>query len=398
MALSGTLDTFALPDVFRLLASTGKTGRLRVTGDRGSGSVWFDGGKLVATEVTGPGGADDGPVEAVFSLLRFAAGSFTFENDARAPHAGTPAEMEPVLAEAENLLVEWRSIVAVVPSLDAWVTLRPALGGADVMVDAARWSVIAAVGSGRTIGEVAAALELGELAVCRVVKELVELGLVEVGERPADLFAPAPAPGTGEPAFGGDAGPVTMPGGVDPSVGSDPADAGPVPDADFAGLGVAGADVGAASDGLGDAAADLGGTAGADEAVPAPDPAPHPVQPSLASLDTAGGDDPLLPAGDPLEQLRGGVDRPDAPPAPAPGGDGLFGAATAAEAAASDELDPAEMARQLANLSPKAAKAVARAARATSAAEREEALAQVEAEADGIDRGMLLRFLGSVED
>lgn len=397
MALSGTLDTFALPDVFRLLASTGKTGRLRVTGDRGSGSVWFDGGKLVATEVTGPGGADDGPVEAVFSLLRFTAGSFTFENDARAPHAGSPEEMGPVLAEAENLLVEWRSIVAVVPSLDAWVTLRPTLGGADVMVDAARWSVIAAVGSGRTIGEVAAALELGELAVCRVVKELVELGLVEVGERPPDLFEPAPASGVGEPAsFGGvsDTDLVTMPEEDRPTAGIDVGDVGPPPDGVLGGLGVADASL----DEAGDASGDLGRIPVIDEAVPAPDPAPHPVQPSLASLDTADGHDPLLPAGDPLEQLRGGVDTPDAPPAPAPSGDGFFGAATAAEAAASDELDPAEMARQLANLSPKAAKAVARAARATSAAEREEALAQVEAEADGIDRGMLLRFLGSVDD
>ena len=48
MALQGTLDTFALPDVLRLLASTRKTGRLRITADRGSGSIWLDGGSVVA--------------------------------------------------------------------------------------------------------------------------------------------------------------------------------------------------------------------------------------------------------------------------------------------------------------------------------------------------------------
>ena len=37
MALQGTLDTFALPDVLRLLAATKKTGRLRITGGRGTG-------------------------------------------------------------------------------------------------------------------------------------------------------------------------------------------------------------------------------------------------------------------------------------------------------------------------------------------------------------------------
>ena len=37
VALQGTLETFALPDVLRLLASTNKTGRLRLTGAAGHG-------------------------------------------------------------------------------------------------------------------------------------------------------------------------------------------------------------------------------------------------------------------------------------------------------------------------------------------------------------------------
>ena len=52
VALSGTLDTFALPDVLRLLASTAKSGRLRVSGNRGSGSVWVTDGEVVASELT----------------------------------------------------------------------------------------------------------------------------------------------------------------------------------------------------------------------------------------------------------------------------------------------------------------------------------------------------------
>ena len=42
MALSGTLETFSLPDVLRLLSSTKKTGLLALDGDRaaaGSGCV-----------------------------------------------------------------------------------------------------------------------------------------------------------------------------------------------------------------------------------------------------------------------------------------------------------------------------------------------------------------------
>ena len=58
--------------------------------------------------------------------------------------------------------------------------------------------------------------------------------------------------------------------------------------------------------------------------------------------------------------------------------------------------DAAEIARQLANLSPKAAKAVAAAAKATTSEEREAALAEVDETEDPINRGLLLKFLGSV--
>ena len=90
MALSGTLDTFALPDVLRLLASTAKTGRLRITGDRGSGSVWVADGDVVATELASAVSYERTNEEVVFGLLRFTAGSFTFEADAQSPNAGEP--------------------------------------------------------------------------------------------------------------------------------------------------------------------------------------------------------------------------------------------------------------------------------------------------------------------
>ncbi len=110
VALSGTLDTFALPDVLRLLASTEKTGRLRVSGPRGSGSLWVDGGEVVATEVASTNALEPTDIEVVFGLLRFEAGTFTFENDAVASNASSASSMEPLLEAAEKMLAEWRSI------------------------------------------------------------------------------------------------------------------------------------------------------------------------------------------------------------------------------------------------------------------------------------------------
>lgn len=73
------------------------------------------------------------------------------------------------------------------------------------------------------------------------------------------------------------------------------------------------------------------------------------------------------------------------------------GAAAPAMGSNATDGDPSEIARQLASLSPRAAKAVAAAAKATTNEERDAALATIEAEDQTINRGLLLKFLGSVD-
>ena len=179
MALQGTLDTFALPDVLRLLASTKKTGRLRVSGNRGTGSVWVDDGGVTAAEATGLLQVPT-PVDVLFELLRYGEGSFTFEPDSKPADPNEPGDVEPMLIEAEHQLLEWREIEAVVPSMDARVTLAPELPRPEVVVEKERWKTIVAIGGGTTVSSIGRALGLGEVAVCRIVKDLVELGLGEV--------------------------------------------------------------------------------------------------------------------------------------------------------------------------------------------------------------------------
>jgi len=183
VALQGTIETFALPDVMRLLASTKKTGCLRLDGSRGSGSVWVESGTIVASDASGALHAGS-PVEVFFELLRFKDGDFVFDSDVTAETKGVAAEVEPTLDEAERMLEEWRAIEAVVPSLAAWVELQPELGADEVTIDRARWRLLAAVGAGTTVGELGDRFELGELAVSRLVKELVDADLVTVGDAP----------------------------------------------------------------------------------------------------------------------------------------------------------------------------------------------------------------------
>ena len=85
------------------------------------------------------------------------------------------------------------------PSLAHQVTLAADLSADEVTIDADRWRSVVAVASGRTVGELASELGLTELGVSRAVRDLVELGVVDVGV-PGDGRAPPPrAPAAAPP-------------------------------------------------------------------------------------------------------------------------------------------------------------------------------------------------------
>ena len=192
MALQGTLDTFALADVLRLLATTAKTGRLRVDGDRGEGSVWLRDGTVMSASAQRA--LDDAPSEeVVFELLRFEEGSFSFEIDELSPNGEQPEDVEVLLRDANALLNEWKELKQVVPSLDHRVTLVGALRGGDVTISAEHWPTLVAIGEGRSVRALATTLHLGELGVTRAVRDLVDLGVMAVDEPVQDAVPPAPA-------------------------------------------------------------------------------------------------------------------------------------------------------------------------------------------------------------
>jgi hypothetical protein len=358
VALQGTLETFALPDVLRLLASTKKTGCYRLDGDRGSGMLWVREGQIVGGSINGSGTSD--VTEVAFELLRFSDGDFVFEQDAEPSESGAPVDVEAVLEGAEKSLAEWKDIEAVVPSLDHFITLRKELPNDEVTIKADKWLFITIIGGGLTVGRLGAMLGLGELPVSRAVKELSELGLIELSESaPAGAASAAAAPAP-EPRveFQPEPEPEPEPEPALTLVENDTFDD--------------------------DAVVDFGSVVSEPELVDDPfapfDPngliIEEPRIPSTAEMSSSPLPDDAF--------AEPALDRFDEPaPAPAPVAD-------------ADPGDAAEIARQLANLSPKAAKAVAAAAKATTQEEREAALAEVDDAEDPINRDLLLKFLGSV--
>jgi hypothetical protein len=179
LALQGTLDAFPLPDLLRIMATTNKTGHVHLEGERGRGGVWFDRGAvvgIVAERVTSPVPLD----ELLFELLRYQQGAFRFIADEVPQQAHEPQELEAILRRATNLLEEWRTLEQIVPSLQHEVVLAPSLRHDQILINAECWSTLVAIGDGRTIGELAQRMGLGELGVSRTLRDLVELGIVVI--------------------------------------------------------------------------------------------------------------------------------------------------------------------------------------------------------------------------
>jgi hypothetical protein len=326
--------------VLRLLASTAKSGRLRLDTDRGAGSVWMDGGSVVGVESpAGSGDATDG----IFDLLRAREGSFAFVPEESPGAPESPMDVEPLLAGAEERLVEWREIEKVVPSMFSWVRLAEELPAPEVTIDAAAWSTVTAIGHGVTVADLGHSLDLSEVSVCRLVRDLVEMGLGSVTDegpttvgagatdwsavandkfQPLEFEDPEPAPVAVEPErFEPE--PVAEPERFEPS------------------------------------------SFGSDRFEPSSfgdEEAPSSLEERLAPVT-------------PLPQ------RPERAPEPAD--------------LADDEAD--EVARQLAQLSPRAAQAVAAAAAAETEAERDAALEALDEPDASVNRDLLLKFLGSVK-
>ncbi len=421
MALQGTLDTFGLPDVLRLLASTHKTGRLEVRAERGTGTVWLDGGALVAAESSATAMVDD-MVRVVFELLRHRNGLFNFEAAEQLELAGVPRDVDEVVGAAERTLAEWRAVEALVPSLEAWVSLAEDLPDPEVVLDATRWRTVVAIGAGAQVGAVGDDLGLGEVETCQAVAELVSAGLAVIGEIPAELLGetapPAPghvavahqsglrveapsgfqAAGTGAPRPAPTANAAVNPAAVASAASPapaaavtmvDPATASAAPDPAPSVVAPFGADAIDPADATNPADADpawQGDWLGRSDLEPQPESAPEPIIPT----------EPVVTPAAPAE------------PRPAPmSGSGNLGIVipglpslssrwdTPEEAPTVDDGD--EVSVELGPLTPMAARAIAMAAQATSEAERESAIAQaIEANDQPLDRGVLLRFLSSV--
>lgn len=178
--LQGSLENFALDEVLGLLAGTSKTGQLEIAGNRGTGVLTFDDGRLIdgSASYTANG---TGIEDVMFELLRYSDGTFSFSSREVGP-GENPENVASVLASAEHRLRDWRSIEMMVPSLKHEVAPSPDLPADEVTITRAEWAALNVIGSGCAVSLVCDKLDLGEVEGSRQIKSLAERQLITVNE------------------------------------------------------------------------------------------------------------------------------------------------------------------------------------------------------------------------
>ena len=230
--LAGSLKDFSIDDIFQLFSLTKKSGALRIEASGTEGHVYFANGavifavadvrrvalgaRLVAADLLTEdqlrelASSADGSAlelasallsssvveaagvesylqeqvhESVGQLLRLADGSFKFDNSTTTsdwPGQSFPAA--ELLAEGHRRLEEWHTISSQVPSLDVPIFLVPTLPGDvdDVTVARDQWQLLSLIDGRRTARDLVELTGKGEFAACKLLAELLALGLVEL--------------------------------------------------------------------------------------------------------------------------------------------------------------------------------------------------------------------------
>ena len=192
MSLQGTIETFAIADVLRLLAATNKSGRLQVQGVSRAGTVWVDSGKVLAAE------SPNTPHERATCRRRVPAvadrpGLVPLRARPRTrPSRESPWRSRRRSATPRACSASGGSSSGSFPPSTPGSSLRSELREPSVTVSAEQWKTIGAVAGGRTVAALGDSLGTGELATVRSVSQLVDLGLVDIEDTPGEAEEAAP--------------------------------------------------------------------------------------------------------------------------------------------------------------------------------------------------------------
>lgn len=187
MPLQGTFDVLDFTELLEMLARQKLTGRLHVRSRSFGANLFLEDGLLVGADQSehqpaATSGDVGGRIEEIcFEMLEAERGSFEFHpGKASSLPVGERHQPEAVLTQARRRLEEWHQLQVVIPSLDLQPRLVLDLSKAEVTLDKERWRMLTAIDGRRNLRAIGRVLNLSDFDVCRVVRTLIDDGIVEL--------------------------------------------------------------------------------------------------------------------------------------------------------------------------------------------------------------------------
>jgi hypothetical protein len=202
MGLEGNLKDFDLTDILQLVHMGKKTGVLEVTGENGTGNIFFQDGVAVHS-VCGDASGDD----AVNRVLRWRQGSFIFKPDTTSEYRSIKTPLQHLVLEAARQIDEWQDIQKLIPTMEMVLAIEenPSAGTEDIQLQPLEWRVLATVDGARPINQIIKESKLGDFETCKILYGLLSSGLLKVisqgkqAEPAPPPAAPAPKPPPPQP-------------------------------------------------------------------------------------------------------------------------------------------------------------------------------------------------------
>ena len=160
------------------------------TGDKQLGHMLVRAGLVTQSDIIQS--MRDHTLDVVYRIFSWAEGLFRFDAGQTPPQdrITVPIDLESVIMEGSRRMKEWSRLQEELPDLE--VTLRfpdqPSNRLRNISLTVEEWRVVSFVSPQNTLGQIAAALNLSEFQIRRIVYGMVQAGLVEIVEPRRRIF------------------------------------------------------------------------------------------------------------------------------------------------------------------------------------------------------------------
>ncbi len=178
MQLECALTTFPLRELLDLCVRSLITGAVEVEAPAGFHRVLVQGGRIDHAESPRECGFD-----ALWPLFELADAPFRFHAGLSSPERTIDEHAPGLLARAQRIAAEWRSIRPIIANLDVVPQLVVPDTREMVRIDEEHWSILCLADGMRTVREIAAEVGVEAVDACRILLRLHKRGLVRLDQQ-----------------------------------------------------------------------------------------------------------------------------------------------------------------------------------------------------------------------